>query len=157
MSNLSARVRLVENSNPSSEDILSDATETLYPDRYRNIHGDPGSEIIYASQFFDDIQLKTAASNDGDDYFLFAHYLWNASLQLTELISDSSQSLDNATSEYGYRLSWSVKGEIVLELGAGRSVISLVPHLFISTHARARYGTCRHHECIGWSTTCHYI
>ena len=129
MSSLSARVRAAENVNISSEDILSDAAEILYPDRYRNIHGDPGSEIIYASDHFGDIWLKTAASNDGDDYFLFAHYLWNAGLQLAELISDGSPAREDAVLESSMPerpVNWSVKGEKVLELGAGRSTFCLL-------------------------------
>lgn len=120
MASLSARVRVVEMAEPSSEDILSDWAETLYPDRYRNIHGDPDSDIIYISQRFGDIALRTAASNGGDDYFLFAHYLWNASIQLADLIetADTPDGTSNASSQQP--LDWSVKEETVLELGAGR-------------------------------------
>ena len=114
MSSLSSLVRLVEPKDLSSEDILNSCAHLLLGDRYRNLHGDPGSEVVYTS-YFGEIQLSLAdtATVDHGDHFLFAHYLWNASLQLAELIGRASQRIDSS-----YNM-WDPKDQIVLELGAG--------------------------------------
>ena len=123
MVTLSTRIRVPESSLTSSEDILSDSFETIYPDQYRNLHGDPGSEIIYDSPRFGDIHLSLADTHEQGDHFLFAHYLWNASLQLSEYItqdSDVGTASERGGSGEVKETVWSVKGEKMLEVGAGR-------------------------------------
>ena len=118
MTDLSSRIRLTEPAVATSEDILHDAAQLLYPDHYRNLHGDPGTEIVYASRQYGDIRLTLADTNERNDHFLFAHYLWNASLQLAELISEAGDEYNSASAQ------WNVKGERVLEIGAGVSRVT---------------------------------
>lgn len=84
------------------EDILAEAA-SLFPDDTRNAHGDPGSVVVYSSRF-SDLRLTVADPGREDDRKLFAHYLWNASIYCADMI-ESGQ--------------WDVKGQKVLELGAG--------------------------------------
>ena len=120
MSVLSSRIKLPEVQNPSVEDVFSSGAEILYSNQYRNLHGDPGSEIVYDSPLFGKIRLRLADTVEKQDHFLFAHYLWNASLQLAELISLAAP-LESEIADDGRN--WSVKGEKVLEVGAGKSEI----------------------------------
>ena len=109
-SGLGSRIRLVELENNSNEDILDSSSDFLYPDRYRNLHGNPGSEVIYDSSQFGEIYLRMAVTKETSDHFLFAHYLWNASLQMAEFVSQAEKPLQR---------DWDLKGETVLEVGAG--------------------------------------
>lgn len=109
-SDLGSRIRLVEPEDESIEDILDSISDLLYSDRYRNLHGNPGSEVIYDSSRFGEIHLRMAMTKETSDHFLFAHYLWNASLQLAEFISQADKPLQRI---------WDLKGEKVLEVGAG--------------------------------------
>ena len=107
---LSSRIRLIEPEDLSSEDILSSGSDFRYSDRYRNLHGDPGSGVIYDCPRFGEIHLKMAVTEETSNHFLFAHYLWNASLQLAEFITQ--------TRKYSRRM-WDVEGQSVLEVGGG--------------------------------------
>ena len=78
------------------EDIFASAPGLIFTDDLRNFHGDPGSTII----------LTTADPTIEDERQLFSHYLWNAGIKLANLISAEDSR-------------WSVRGEKVLELGAG--------------------------------------
>ena len=68
------------------EDVFSDALSLLFPDDVRNQHGLPGSRIVYRSPRHGEIELLLADPTEQDDRLLFAHYLWNASIVLTDLI-----------------------------------------------------------------------
>ncbi|KAK6434780.1 hypothetical protein LTR95_009038 [Oleoguttula sp. CCFEE 5521] len=92
------------------EDIFAAAPMWLFPDDTINMHGDPESIIVYKSSRFGDIRLQTADPNGEAERRLFSHYLWNAGVKLSELISQSKVASGGA---------WSVEGEMVLELGAG--------------------------------------
>ncbi|KAK0879785.1 hypothetical protein LTR87_006422 [Friedmanniomyces endolithicus] len=91
------------------EDIFASAPGLIFTDDTRNQHGDPGSIIVYKSKRFGDIELTTVDPEREDERQLFSHYLWNAGIKTAELIS--SPAAEEAH--------WSVKGERVLELGAG--------------------------------------
>lgn len=88
------------------EDIFAAAPGFLFTDDLRNHHGDNRSLLVYKSKRFGDIELRTADPKSENDRKLFAHYLWNAGIMMAELIGQESSK-------------WSVKGQRVLELGAG--------------------------------------
>ena len=96
------------------EDVYSTSVGLLFPDNIRTFHGDPGREITYLSKRFGDIKLTLADPLNQEDRTLFAHYIWNAGIQMAEFISQAS---DATKPERDSR--WSVEGESVLELGAG--------------------------------------
>lgn len=91
------------------EDIFAAAPGLIFTDDLRNTHGNPDETIVYKSRRFGNIELKTADPEDVNERQLFSHYLWNASIKAAELISNDEE-------ENGV---WNVKGEKVLELGAG--------------------------------------
>lgn len=91
------------------EDIFACAPGLIFTDNLRNLHGSPDSLIIYKSARFGSIELTTADPSLEDERRLFSHYLWNAGIKLSELISQEDSQ------------AWNVKGQSVLELGAGRT------------------------------------
>ena len=111
---LSSLVILPEVASTTVEDIFSSSLNLIAPDGSRNSHGEPGSDIIYRSRRFGEISLGLANPTNQSDRFLMAHYLWNASLQLAELISGF-----NIANTRAAAVPWEVSGKRVLELGAG--------------------------------------
>lgn len=110
MSTLTDLIRIIPpDIDETPEDIFASAPGLIFTDDLRTLHGDPGSTIVYMSKRFGDIELKTADPEGDEERRLFSHYLWNAGIKLAELISDDE-------AEDG---KWRVKGERVLELGAG--------------------------------------
>lgn len=91
------------------EDIFASTPGLIFTDDTRNIHGDPGSVIVYKSARFGDIALRTADPEKEDDRKLFSHYLWNAGILMAQLLSSNDSD-------------WNVHGQTVLELGAGQYV-----------------------------------
>ncbi|RMX81989.1 hypothetical protein D0869_06394 [Hortaea werneckii] len=91
------------------EDIFAAAPGLIFTDDFQNLHGDKGYTIVYKSKW-GPIELKTADPQAEGERQLFSHYLWNASISLAERISYDGAGGNNT---------WSVKGERVLELGAG--------------------------------------
>ena len=110
MSRLTSLIRVIppENPDPTPEDIFASAPGNLFTDDLRVQHGDAGDRIIYHNTRFGQIELTTAEPQVEQERSLFSHYLWNAGIQMAELIS-------GADGDGG----WSVKGERVVELGAG--------------------------------------
>ena len=114
---LTSLIRLPASTAPSSiEDIFSAAIGLIFTDDLRNQHGDPGSSIIYKSKAYGDLELRLSDPGSEDGRKLFAHYLWNAGVLTAELIGGGT--VDGRPME-GRGGSWSVRGERVLELGAG--------------------------------------
>ena len=112
MSSLTDLVRVIPpDSDDEPEDIFAFAPGLIFTDDLRNFHGDPGSTIEYTNPRFGKIELSTADPEAEHERKLFSHYLWNAGIKLAGLVSDSDDS------------EWSVKGEAVLELGAGENVV----------------------------------
>lgn len=106
------RVEQSTSSADSPEDIFSESLP-LFPDETRNHHGDPDAVVVYSSTPFGDVRLRVAEPAGEQERMLFAHYVWNASVLLAEMISGLYE-------EYGgVRRSWDVEDERVLELGAG--------------------------------------
>lgn len=100
----------------STEDIFATAIGLIFTDDLRDQHGDPGAAIIYRSKAYGDLDLRLANPDSEDGRKLFAHYLWNAGVLMAELIGGGT--VDGRAME-GRGGSWSVRGERVLELGAG--------------------------------------
>ena len=96
------------------EDIFASAPGLIFTDDLRNLHGDPGSIIVYKSPYFGNIELTTADPEGEVEPQLFSHYLWNAGIKLANLVGEKND------------LKWNVEGERVLELGAGKCVGSSV-------------------------------
>lgn len=102
----------------SPESIFASGAETLFPDHARNHHGDPGSYIYYQSSRFGRFTLHLGDPQAREERFLFAQHIWNASIQLAELIQG----------QIGAGISFSVQGHDVLELGAGQSRLPVMIH-----------------------------
>ncbi|KAI7285959.1 hypothetical protein KC345_g1459 [Hortaea werneckii] len=102
------------------EDIFAAAPGLIFTDDFQNLHGDKGYTIVYKSKW-GPVELKTADPQAEGERQLFSHYLWNASISLAERIS-----YDNGG---GGKNTWSVKGERVLELGAGVGLDGIVASL----------------------------
>lgn len=90
------------------EDIFGSSLGLIFTDDTRNQHGDPDAIVIYKSARFGDITLSVPDPKGEDERKLFAHYLWNAGIEMAERVSGSGGD------------SWVVAAETVLELGSGR-------------------------------------
>ena len=113
-------IPLVKGEQP--EDIFADASSILF-DEVRNLHGDPAMILVYKSAKYGPIKLRTAAPSKENDRRLFAHYLWNAGLLLSERLSGSRLLNDHEISTYN------VRGHTVLELGAGVGLSGIIASL----------------------------
>lgn len=112
---LSSLVRLPSprSSSPSVEDIFASAPGLIFTDDLCNSHGNPGSSIVYISKHYGDLEFTLADPEGEDERRLFAHYLWNSSIQIGELLGSGHRGEDECSRK------WRVMGERVLELGAG--------------------------------------
>lgn len=113
---------------PETEDIFSSALASLFTDDTQNSHGTPGSSVTYHSPRFGTISLRIPAHPDVEEgRKLFAHYLWNAGVIAADAIETASQEQqrddDPSASDLNQVLwdkkYWDVRGNRVLELGAG--------------------------------------
>lgn len=102
--------------NPSAEDVFSSALSMISPEDVSVLHGDPGSSVTYASTRFGNLELKLAEPQTEGERKLFAQYLWNAGVLMAELIGSGD---DGGEDKRRGPKRWAVKGERVLELGAG--------------------------------------
>ncbi|KAJ5564095.1 hypothetical protein N7513_000337 [Penicillium frequentans] len=134
----------------SPEDILESFLAHLCPDDATAWHGDPGQHLLYSSPHYGDLEIavpsypeqsnkpsetngqeKENDANDVDDSRkLFAHFVWNSGLVVAEGVenADILQTEDTAVTETQLESIniWNVKGESVLELGAGAALPSLI-------------------------------
>lgn len=135
-----------EDSNPeieSPEDLFGAFLPHLFPDDAPSFHGDPGQHLLYSSPRYGKLEImvpsypgqsekrseETAAGLEKKDGMnqveigrgLFAHFLWSAAMVVAEGVEDAdSPEMDGETeARRETREIWSVKGESVLELGAG--------------------------------------
>jgi EEF1A N-terminal glycine/lysine methyltransferase len=113
---LTDKIRLSGPESNDPEDILSSSLGVIFPDDITNQHGDATNSVIYLSPSFGEITLSLADPQGERNTRLFSHFLWNAGLQLAEFIEEE-------------RERWSVKGEKVLELGAGTGLAGIVAGL----------------------------
>ncbi|CAI6333227.1 unnamed protein product [Periconia digitata] len=123
----------------SAEDIFSSTLGSIFTDDLQNQHGtDPTTTIVYtpSNASVPPIELRTADVDGEDQRRKFAHYLWNAGVLVGEIVGgrqrpekenekSRKQEDDEKWKEGEWWLSvdeekrWAVKGERVLELGAG--------------------------------------
>jgi EEF1A N-terminal glycine/lysine methyltransferase len=127
---------------PEPEDIFQYSLGLIFTDDLQIQHGDPGNIVKYRSNGYGDLEFEVADPQGEEERTKFAHYLWNAGVLMSELIGgrdnkrnekrDGHQVLEEE--DWGRRKfskgedwwlseqeerNWSVKGETVLELGAG--------------------------------------
>ncbi|KAF2477062.1 uncharacterized protein BDR25DRAFT_370992 [Lindgomyces ingoldianus] len=126
---------------PSPEDIFSSAPNNIFTNDLQNQHGDdPYTIVVYKNQVHGELEFRTADVN-GEERGKFAHCLWNAGILMAELVGGretegKGMSVDRGNGVYisGEEANWgienwwvskeeehlwSVRGETVLELGAG--------------------------------------
>ncbi|EQL28621.1 hypothetical protein RJZ56_006213 [Blastomyces dermatitidis] len=133
------------------EDLLTSFLPHLYPDEAPSCLGEPGQTVLYTSGAWGDLtvmvpdypkiegggkeeKLDKGAEGVEEGRRLFAHYLWGGSLVVAEGIERSAEALaggNGVGEEEGKEkdLIWDVRGEKVLELGAGAALPSLVSAL----------------------------
>lgn len=140
---LTSRITLTGAPADEPEDFLADALGVVFPDDTTNVHGDHQHGLLYTSPHLPhplDISLADPAGEDHRQ--LMSHYLWNASLQLAEMIeagtlrlSPSSSSSSSSSAPAEARTfspppeNFSVAGRSCLELGAGTALPSLMASL----------------------------
>lgn len=121
---LTSRIQIPPPADLEPEDIFQSSLATVLLDDTQNSHGTPGDLLIYQSPRFGDIKVHLPEHpNVGSGRELFAHYLWNAGVLVADKIEEASNHneklLKNPPPNSTHGL-WNVRGERVLELGAGR-------------------------------------
>lgn len=109
---LTSRIKMakpIEKSTPADQEDWPEYLRMQYP----------GATIIYDSGDFGDVQIKLPPHpNHREDSDLMAHYLWDSSLLLSQLIAGSKQQNNDP--------GWSVEGQHVLELGSGTGLVGII-------------------------------
>ncbi|KAF2834526.1 hypothetical protein M501DRAFT_944105 [Patellaria atrata CBS 101060] len=137
---LTSLIHLQSTNETAADDIFTSSLGLLFTDDIRNAHGNPGEVIIYRSRKYGDLEFRTADPNKEEERTKFAHYLWNAGVLIGELVGGHPDDLGPGVSHDWERIEgpdcwwisreneqlWSVKGEKVLELGAGVGLASIV-------------------------------
>jgi nicotinamide N-methyltransferase len=123
---LTDKIRLSGPESNEPEDYLSSSIGVIFPDDITNQHGDRENSVIYLSPTFGEISLELADPQGEDSRKLFSHFLWNAGLQLAEFIEEGESRREG---EKETIVRWDVKGEKVLELGAGTGLAGIVSSL----------------------------
>lgn len=135
---ITSRIRLLPTSpddldEETQEDILSSSLAVIFPDDITNQHGDAQNSVIYTSPSFGDVIL-TLADPASESRALFSHFVWNAGVELGIMMEDgggrtveSSEAINgDAMGGIAGEMNWSVKGEKVLELGAGTGLAGIM-------------------------------
>lgn len=115
---------------PTPEDIFGSTLGSIFTDDLQNQHGDdPDTIIVYKNAKYGDLELQTADVNGEEQRRKFAQYLWNAGVLMGELVGGRATEQD--AGDEGWKdgewwvaspeeeARWGVRGETVLELGAG--------------------------------------
>ncbi|KAJ5208528.1 hypothetical protein N7449_002907 [Penicillium cf. viridicatum] len=138
----------------SSEDLFSAFLPHLFPDDAPSFHGDPGQHLLYSSPRYGDLNIMVPsypsssqkrseeiaagqAKADGsvnpvdEGRKLFAHFLWSAAMVVAEGVEQADTPIApgevETEAQRETRELWSIKGESVLELGAGKLAVYTVP------------------------------
>lgn len=135
------------------EDFFEAFLPSLLPDDAPQFLGDPGQHLLYSSPSFGDLEIAvpsyptlnrvtteetaTTQNTHADDTVpvqdgrtLFAHFVWSSGLVAAEGIENAHLYETNPTAvgKEAYQI-WNVKGQSVLELGAGAGLPSIVSTL----------------------------
>ncbi|KAH8909124.1 nicotinamide N-methyltransferase [Coniochaeta sp. PMI_546] len=96
---LTSRITLTGPPADDPEDFLADSLGVVFPDDIMNLHGDHEHGLLYTSPHLPNpLHISLADPQGEDDRQLMSHYLWNASLQLAELIEAGTLGLDRLDS-----------------------------------------------------------
>lgn len=118
---------------PTPEDIFDSTRGSIFTDDLQNQHGDdPDTTIVYKNARYGELELRAADVNGEEQRRKFAHYLWNAGVLMGELVGGraTEPADEDADEDEGWKdgewwasaeeeEKWGVRGERVLELGAG--------------------------------------
>lgn len=135
----------------STEDLFGAFLPHLFPDDAPSFHGDPGQHLLYSSPRYGDLNIMVPsypsssdkrseeiaagqAKPDGsvnqvdEGRKLFAHFLWSAAMVVAEGVEEAdTPTAPGETETEGKKENrelWNIKGESVLELGAGEWAVS---------------------------------
>lgn len=131
----------------SPEDLFSSFLAHLFPDDAPQFHGDPGQHLRYSSPRYGELEImvpswpgetknedaqteseKKEGSHQAEEgRRLFAHHLWTAGMLVAEGVENADCKVRESESaaQKETRDIWSVQGETVLELGAGKCFESI--------------------------------
>jgi hypothetical protein len=124
-------LRHPESHTPTPEDIFDSLRCSVFTDDLQNQHGDdPDTTIVYKSAKYGALEFRAADVNGEEQRRKFAHYLWNAGVLMGELVGGRPAPQTQDEDDEGWKdgewwvcaeeeQKWSVRGETVLELGAG--------------------------------------
>ena len=112
------------------EDIFGSSLGGVFTDDLQNQHGDDvDTVIVYKNAVHGALEFRTADINGEEERRKMAHYLWNAGVLMAELVGGrraaGQGAPGDALGDGGWWVGgaeeglWSVKGERVVELGAG--------------------------------------
>ncbi|KAJ5430128.1 hypothetical protein N7491_007144 [Penicillium cf. griseofulvum] len=131
-------------SDEEPEDLFGAFLPHLFPDDTPPFHGDPGQHLLYSSpamatstscQKRSEEIAAGQAKTDGtvnqvnEQRQLFAHFLWSAAMVVAEGVEEADTPTADETmteTQKENRELWNVKGESVLELGAGAALPSVI-------------------------------
>ena len=123
---------------PDPEDYCYSSLGLIFTDDIQNQHGDPDTVVHYRSNGYGDLVFQVADPQAETERTKFAHHLWNSGVLLGELVGGrgSEGKIKPADDAWGQRSyssgkdwwlaqedekKWRVKGESVIELGAGQN------------------------------------
>lgn len=126
------------------EDVFGAFLPHLFPDDAPSFHGDPGQCLLYSSPRYGELEImipsypgqtgkqseevaiglgkEEGGTEAKEERQLFAHFLWSAGIVVAEGVENANcQATENdSVSQKEAREIWSVSGETVMELGAGK-------------------------------------
>lgn len=126
----------------SPEDLFGAFLPHLFPDDAPSFHGDPGQYLLYSSPRYGELEImvpsypgqsrkkseevaiglekKEGVNHAKEGRQLFAHFLWSAGMVVAEGVENANCLEDHSAAQKEAREIWSVDGETVMELGAGK-------------------------------------
>lgn len=128
----------------SPEDLFGAFLPHLFPDDTPSFHGDPGQHLLYSSPRYGELEImipsypgqtgkkseevaiglekKDGGNQAEEGRQLFAHFLWSAGMVVAEGVenADRKTTTNDSTMQKEDCEIWSVQGETVMELGAGK-------------------------------------